>query len=413
MMDAAGLQRILGLCHDFGFAGIEIQLKNLQASLAEDERKLRERLDEAILKNLNDPQDVYNAISAKTDGTKAKDYFLSMMQHLLLIREEGQPMVHYYQLLDSIVTDVVLDKKLAGAEQRMGHSVERIIAQFNESDRYQAAEDEAAEARAMAMRLKLEKEVLEEEIAQGQEGLIGRLKAQITQMEEKLKVSRETTSRLQGQLQTQKAGYEEQISQLEAQIMELFRMLKEVGKGVDTILDGGTMDRKTLVEKLERNFQRHKTISILEGRNGRSQRKKKSGDQGEDEEEDVEATPGKSSLRKKPAALGSVKTSLPNTQGSGKVIVDENGRVSQFMDAEEADAQEQIQQQLVAGAKLVSTNSFFGHRLLSLSTSTHPNLAGPALGVSEGPRDVLIARLWAETSLNPTPCSLLGLMMVQ
>lgn len=267
-------------------------------------------------------------------------------------------MVHYYQLLDSIVTDVVLDKKLAGAEQRMGHSVERIIAQFNEADRYQAAEDEAAEARAMAMRLKLEKEVLEDEIAQGQEGLIGRLKAQITQMEEKLNVSRETTSRLQGQLQTQKAGYEEQISQLEAQIMELFRMLKEVGKGVDTILDGGTIDRKTLVEKLERNFQRHKTISILEGRNGRSQRKKKSPDQGEDEEEDVEATPGKSSLRKKPAALGSVKKSLSQTQGGGMVITDENGRVSQFMDAEEADAQEQIQQQLVAGAKLVSTKSF-------------------------------------------------------
>jgi cytokinesis protein len=36
-------------------------------------------------------------------------------------------------------------------------------------------------------------------------------------------------------------------------------------------------------------------------------------------------------------------------------IVDETGRVSQFMDAEEEDAQEQIQQQMAAGAKMVCT----------------------------------------------------------
>ncbi len=58
-----------------------------------------------------------------------------------------------------------------------GHSVERIIAQFNEADRYQIAEDEVAQARALAVRLKLEKEALEEEISQGQEGLTGKLKA--------------------------------------------------------------------------------------------------------------------------------------------------------------------------------------------------------------------------------------------
>jgi cytokinesis protein len=250
-----------------------------------------------------------------------------------------------------------MDKKLAGAERRIGQSVEQIIARFNEADRYHAAEDEAAEARAIAVRLKLEKDALEDEIAQGQDGLVGKLKLQLTHMEEKLNVSRETTSRLQGHLETQKTSYEEQIAQLEAQIMELFRMLKDVGKDVETVLDGGAMDRKTLVEQLEKNFQRRMTINILEGREGYRRKANKANglgvgaeDVGEDGE-DVEVMLGKGSLRRtRPAGTSRMKPA----KASGITTVDESGRVSQFMDADDADAQEQIQQQLAAGLNIVS-----------------------------------------------------------
>jgi cytokinesis protein len=355
-MEAAGLRNILSICENFGVPDITKQIETIQNMLVEDEAQLRERLDQEILGNFTDPQAVYDAIFARIQNTKAQDHFLSMMQHLLLIREEGLPMVHYYQFLDSLVTDVVMDKKLSGAEQRFGHSVERIIAQFNKSDRLQVVELEAAEARALAVRLKLEKESLESEVAQGEDGLVGNLKIQLVQTEEKLKNSRETASRIQNQLEVQKVDYEERINQLEAQIMELFRMLKEVGVGA--ILDRGTMDQKAFIETLERSFQRHRTISILEGRS----RKKKIGPDGtvedDDELEDPESTPGKTSLRssRPPGSMG--KRSLSKgTKQMGRTV-DETGRVSQFMDAEEADAQEQIQQQMAAGAKMVSEVSF-------------------------------------------------------
>ncbi|EEB95580.1 hypothetical protein MPER_05429 [Moniliophthora perniciosa FA553] len=235
-MEAAGLQRIIVLWQNFQVATIDDQVDTLLDILEEDERHLRERVDQEILRDLNNPQDIYNAIFSKIQDTKARDYFLSMMQHLLLIREEGAPMVHYYQLIDSMVTDVVLDKKLAGAEQRFGHSVERIIAQFNETDRYQALEDDAQKTRAEFLKVKLEKESLEEEVSQGQDGLVGKLKERLAHLEQKLQVSRETTTRLQGQLEAQKAGYEEHIAHLEVQIMELFKMLKGVGNGANSIL---------------------------------------------------------------------------------------------------------------------------------------------------------------------------------
>src|SRR5258708_33633550 len=115
--------------------------------------------------------------------------------------------------------------------------------------------------------------------------------------------------------------------QREAQILELFRMLKEVGKGVETILDNGeNVDRKALVESLERSFQRHKTISILEGKMGsvRRRRKNKRNSLPGEEGEDTDSTPRKPSVKGK-----NVKKDL---------MVDEIGRVSQFMDADEADA---------------------------------------------------------------------------
>ena len=351
LLNAAGLERILNLCESFGVPSIDTQIAILQDALDEDERKLRERLDQEILKDLNNPQDVYNALCAKTDGTKAKSYFLSMMQHLLLIHEEGQPMVHYFQLLNSLVTDVVLDKKLANAEQRLGLTVEKIIAQFNEADRLQAALEGVAEGRSLASKLQLEKASLEEEIAQGLDGLVGRLKEQLVKVEDKLNISRETTSRLQNQLVIQKTEYEERIAQLEAQVLELFRMVKEVGSGVVSVIDNGSTDRRALIDALEKQYQRREAIHILEGKDSSMNKKStKTGvsEQGDADEEnsDPDATPGKP----KKHANASLRQ---NNKPSG-LVLDETSRVSQFMDADETDAQEQIQQQMAAGVKIVS-----------------------------------------------------------
>ena len=349
-MESAGLAKIIEISQTFGVPAIHKRIAELEDIFAEDEKKLRERLDQEVLQDMRNPNDVFNALYNKTSGTRAQDYFLSMLQHMLLIREEGQPLVHYYQLLSSIISEIVLDKKLGGAEQRLGHSVERIISQFNEADRLQQAADEAAEARALAVRLRLEKEALEAELSQGEHGLVGQLKEENAALEGKLVVSRETTQRLQKQLQADRESYEEKIQQLEAQIMELFRMLKEVGKGVDAVLDGGTMDRKALVLSLEKTFQRHKTIGILEGREASLRRKAKGANGLEssfDDDSDPEATP------KKPGQESRKGKGGPGGKAPPGIQIDENGRISQFMDADEADAQEQVQQQLAAGIKLV------------------------------------------------------------
>ncbi|KIJ69530.1 hypothetical protein HYDPIDRAFT_106175 [Hydnomerulius pinastri MD-312] len=358
LMDSSGLQRIVLLCRDLGIPAMDKQLSELSTMLEDDEQRLRERQDTVVLNNFSSPADIWSALCERTSASpRAQDYFLSMMRHLLLIREEGPQLAYHYQLLDSVVTDIVMDGKLATAEQRLGHSVQRLIAQLNEADRSQAAEDEASEVRAQALRLKLEKEALEEEISQGLDGLVGQLKDKVNHLEQKLAVARDTTSRLQNQLEAQKVGYEEQIAQLEAQIMELFRMLRELGKGVDKIIEGnsGAMDRKTLIDVLNKHLERTKTISILEGR-GRKKKKGGGGGEGEDEsegsgEESQDATPRKPELKR---GANSARGKPNGHTKSARISTAQVGRDSQFMDADEADVREQIQHQLAAGVKILS-----------------------------------------------------------
>lgn len=334
-MEAAGLHKLMDMCREFGYTTVDTQLELITKLITSDETALREILDQETLKDYANLQDVYDALVVKTDGTKARDYFLSSLQHLLLIREDGPALVHYFQLVDSVVTDIVLSKKLPGSENRLGISVQQIIAQLNETDRFQAIEDQAAEARASALELKLQNEALQEEIAQGANGMVGQLKRQLSGLQDKLEVSRKNSENLQGRLEEQRVGYEERISQLEAQILELFRMLKEVGQGVERIVDNGSLDRKAFMVSLEKQLQRNKTISILEGRRG--SRHKKPGERDTDNSEKMDSSEPE-------IAPPRTKISQPLPPNGPAT------RDSQFMDADETVVQEHIEHHLTSGA---------------------------------------------------------------
>jgi cytokinesis protein len=133
-------------------------------------------------------------------------------------------------------------------------------------------------------------------------------------------------------------------------------MLKEVGKGVEKIFDNSDgMDRKTLIETLEKHLQRNKTINILEGRD-RKRRKSGKGKQGFEDsdvtDEENETKPSNGSIRRRQNS-----TSKGRNKSSKSIRASEaqNGHMSQFMDADDAEAQEQIEQQLAAGISVVGS----------------------------------------------------------
>jgi cytokinesis protein len=358
-MHTAGLPEIVEICRSFGFGTIDKQLAILEKYTKEDNDYLREKYSQERLQDHDNSEDVYNVISQRVRDSKASRHFLSMMQHLLLVEDEGPQLDHMYEILDSAVTDIVMDNKLGRAEGRIGTSVQRLIAQLNEKERLQEVEEEAAESRAQLVQLRLMNNALQEEVAQGAGGLVGQLKQQIAVLEEKLRAARETIQSLQAQLVDQRRDYEEQIRQLEAQIMELFRMLKELGVRSDQLESKEGMDRKELIATLEKQLQRNTAMQMLERRSGvpRSSAKHvpSSGDV-------ISDTSGRSSSNV------TSKSSVPIATGSRHSTP---VRDSQFIDADEAAVQEHIENRLAAdidGVRTLPCKIYFDFGGLRITT---------------------------------------------
>jgi len=66
-MEAAGLYQIVELLRDFGHPPLDELLKILQQTLAKDEKKLRERLDQEFLEDFQSLEEVFSAIRVKTE----------------------------------------------------------------------------------------------------------------------------------------------------------------------------------------------------------------------------------------------------------------------------------------------------------------------------------------------------------
>jgi cytokinesis protein len=363
-MEASGLNRILERCRGFQFAGLDKQLEQYDELYEEDHQQLLQNFDQEILRDMSDPYDVYRAIMQSVEGTDAFKYFLSAMQHLLLVRVDDETKRSYFQLIDSLVTSVVLDKKPSfndGISNTVGLSVERLVAQFGEQERAQALEKEATDARIQLGHLKLEKQALEEELASVSDGLVGQLKKRLAAAEEKLQISRATTDALKEQLADQKRLYEEQTSQLELQISELFKMLKESRGFASAVEANRGMDRKDLISNLSRQMEHKKTIGILEGRRGGPL------DEDMDEEEEEEREPGFVGADMDAEALKRRRRTAENRRKAQAGLTaggePSTGRASQFMDAEEERVRLHIEESLAAGAELM---------VCYLSLTTHP-----------------------------------------
>ena len=57
-----------------------------------------------------EPEDVFKMLRALTSGTPAGPHFLSVMQHLLLIRDDFFARPQYFKLVDKCVSQIVLHR---------------------------------------------------------------------------------------------------------------------------------------------------------------------------------------------------------------------------------------------------------------------------------------------------------------
>lgn len=215
-LEASGLIAIFDKVRPWREPGIQNIIQEYEEEAEADRRELLEEQQQTLLHSMRAPEDVFRALLQNTRGTKASAYFLNAMRHMLLIRQ-NHDFVRFYQLIDRLIVSIVTSdtpEMSHDFSRAFGISVTHLIGKFVEQDRMEQATEEIKMLKAAVSRADRERADMADEMAGGNDGLVGQLKAQVQELTDKLAKSRAATDALEDQLAGVKRDYEARISTL-------------------------------------------------------------------------------------------------------------------------------------------------------------------------------------------------------
>lgn len=286
-LNAAGLGRIIKKLRGDGLDSplIALQVNKYDKDSEQDNADVLELYNQQIMQDMTDPEEVFQAILAQIDDDdRARDHFLSILQRLLLLRDDfignsdsasvnsGNMVVagsratnksRYYQLLDEITTQVVMDIRNGdslGSEEddeyfddddqpnmgggarsgrhlgtrtndaftaQYGVSVAGIIDKFSNEEQLEEAVREAKDLRDQLEKVTRQKNELELEVSLKSEGLVGTLKTKIFALEDLLRMSRHTIEALQTQIKELRDQFTQKLAKQDSQLKQLYSALQD------------------------------------------------------------------------------------------------------------------------------------------------------------------------------------------
>ncbi|KAF9629668.1 putative cytokinesis protein sepa protein [Lasiodiplodia theobromae] len=289
---ACGIKRILNKMEGFQYDVIDKQIERYRTNEAIDYEDLLERENSSMVdsiegevKDMNDPSQIVDAIQNKIAGTRAQDYFVSAMQHFLLIRDnEGEDRLRLFQLVDSMLSYVAMDRRLPDMDlkQSLNFTVQSLLDKLYTDSEARQARDEAIEARQIADAAVAERDEMRAQLELGADGLVGKLQKQLEEQNALLELRGRQIKQLKAELSDLQTVRAKELQRNELETRELYLMLRDAqdvaasaaakkGKDgklgqTDPALMQGILDREKLLDKLEMQLERSKTQAKLEGK---------------------------------------------------------------------------------------------------------------------------------------------------
>lgn len=288
---SCGIKRILHKMEDFQYEAIDKQVERYRENEAIDYEDLLQRENssmkddiEAEVKDMQDPLQIADAIQSKVQGSRAQDYFLSAMQHMLLIRDnDGEDRLRMFQLVDAMLSYVAMDRRLPDMDlkQSLNFSVQSLLDKLHTDSEARQALDETTEARQLADSAMAERDEMKARIDMGADGLVAKLQKQLEEQTQIIELQGRQFQALKAELadlQRIRAG---ELQRNELETRELYLMLRDAQdfaasvakKGVPEALAStdpkkmqGILDRDILMSRLEMQLERAKTQCKLEGK---------------------------------------------------------------------------------------------------------------------------------------------------
>ncbi|XP_027029138.1 protein diaphanous homolog 1 isoform X2 [Tachysurus fulvidraco] len=104
-----GLRELLAEVRNIENEELRVQLQVFDEQAEEDSEDLRSRLDDVRIE-MDDISEVFQVLLNTVKDSKAEGYFLSLMQHLLLVRNDYLIRPQYYRLMDECIGQIVLHR---------------------------------------------------------------------------------------------------------------------------------------------------------------------------------------------------------------------------------------------------------------------------------------------------------------
>uniref|UniRef100_A0A3P9AZ62 Diaphanous related formin 1 n=1 Tax=Maylandia zebra TaxID=106582 RepID=A0A3P9AZ62_9CICH len=126
---------------------LKVQLTVFDEQAEDDSEDLKARLDD-IRMEMDDVRDIFEILVNTVKDSKAEGHFLSLMQHLLLIRNDYLARPQYYKLIDECISQIVLHRNGTDPDfkcRNLSFNIEGLIDNMVDKTKVETSEAKASE----------------------------------------------------------------------------------------------------------------------------------------------------------------------------------------------------------------------------------------------------------------------------
>uniref|UniRef100_A0A669AW17 Diaphanous related formin 1 n=2 Tax=Oreochromis niloticus TaxID=8128 RepID=A0A669AW17_ORENI len=210
---------------------LRVQLTVFDEQAEDDSEDLKARLDD-IRMEMEYPSngDIFEILVNTVKDSKAEGHFLSLMQHLLLIRNDYLARPQYYKLIDECISQIVLHRNGTDPDfkcRNLSFNIEGLIDNMVDKTKV-----ETSEAKASELEKKLDAELTARHELQVE---LKKLESDYEQKLQDLSQEKEQLATSKQEREKENQGLQEQLGNLKTQIEKLSKDLEEAKTKVVTV----------------------------------------------------------------------------------------------------------------------------------------------------------------------------------
>uniref|UniRef100_A0A8C0L9Z1 Protein diaphanous homolog 1 n=1 Tax=Canis lupus dingo TaxID=286419 RepID=A0A8C0L9Z1_CANLU len=221
-----GLHQVLQDLREIENDDMRVQLNVFDEQGEEDSYDLKGRL----FLFSTDFSDVFQILLNTVKDSKAEPHFLSILQHLLLVRNDYEARPQYYRLIEECISQIVLHKNGADPDFKCRHlqiDIEGLIDQMIDKTKV-----EKSEAKATELEKKLDSELTARHELQVE---MKKMESDFEQKLQDLQGEKDALDSEKQQIATEKQDLEAEVSQLTGEVAKLSKELEDAKKEVASL----------------------------------------------------------------------------------------------------------------------------------------------------------------------------------